>query len=285
MTTDPSGRAALITGCSSGIGKATAIRLAKDGWTVYATARKASALSDLEAQGCRVLALDVTDEDSMRAAVAAVEAAHGAVSVLVNNAGFSQSGAVEAVPMARVRAQFETNVFGPARLIQLVLPAMRRQRTGCIVNLSSMGGKLVFPGGGIYHASKHAVEALSDALRFEVQEFGIKVIVIEPGLIRSRFADAAVSTLDTEPEVGKVYEPFHRAVARATKDSYTEGPLAKLAGTPEDVARVVSRAVAAARPRSRYTVTPSATVLLFLRRLLSDRLWDRFVGGTYPRPR
>src|SRR5262249_43914875 len=184
-----------ITGCSSGIGRATAIRLAKAGMPVFATARKRESIADLEQQGCQTLSLDVTSEASMSAAVLAVEKAHGAVGVLVNNAGYSQSGAIEAVPLDRVRAQFETNVFGLVRLIQLVLPKMREQGYGRIVNLSSMGGKLVFPGGGFYHATKYAVEALSDALRFEVRGFGIRVILIEPGLIKSGFGDAAAGEL------------------------------------------------------------------------------------------
>src|SRR5438105_9793939 len=153
-------RAVLITGCSSGIGRATAERLARNGCTVYATARKPESIADLEGAGCRLLALDVTDEDSMAAAVRQVEEAEGAVGVLVNNAGYSQSGPVEEVPLEDVRRQFETNVFGLVRLCQLALPGMRRQGWGRIVNVSSMGGKLVFPGGGFYHGTKHAVEAI-----------------------------------------------------------------------------------------------------------------------------
>src|SRR5947209_10319616 len=186
--------AVLITGCSTGIGRATAERLARSGRTVYATARRLDSIADLEREGCRTLALDVTDEQSMRAAVAAVEEAEGAVGALVNNAGYSQSGAVEDVPMEQVRRQFETNVFGLIRMCQLVLPGMRRRGSGRIVNLSSMGGKLVFPGGGVYHATKHAVEAISDALRFEVRGFGIGVSIVEPGLIKTEFGHAAVSS-------------------------------------------------------------------------------------------
>ena len=174
-------KAVLITGCSSGIGRATAELMAARGHRVYATARKLEAIADLADRGCRTLALDVTDEQSMRSAVAAVEEAEGAVGVLVNNAGYSQSGAVETLDLDDVRRQFETNVFGLIRMCQLVLPGMRRQRSGRIMNLSSMGGKLTFPGGGAYHATKHAVEAISDALRFEVKGFGVDVVVIEPG--------------------------------------------------------------------------------------------------------
>ena len=162
-------RAVLVTGCSSGIGAATAARLATGGWTVYATARRPETLAELEAKGCRTLALDVVDEESRRAAVDAVVEAEGAVGVLVNNAGYSQSGAVESVPDERVRAQFDTNVFAPLALCRLVLPGMREQGWGKIVNVSSMGGRFTFPGGGLYHATKYSIEALSDALRFEVQ--------------------------------------------------------------------------------------------------------------------
>ena len=163
--------AVLITGCSTGIGLATAERLAGE-FTVYASARKVETLRELETKGCRALHLDVTDEDSMHAAVEQVEADCGSVGALVNNAGYSQSGALETLSIESVRAQFETNVFGLLRLSQLVLPGMRRAGGGRIVNIGSMGGKLTFPGGGVYHATKHAVEALSDAMRFEVQGFG-----------------------------------------------------------------------------------------------------------------
>jgi NAD(P)-dependent dehydrogenase (short-subunit alcohol dehydrogenase family) len=277
-------RAVLITGCSSGIGKATALRLARAGWTVYATARRRADLSALEAAGCHTLALDVNDAASMAAAVATVEAAHGAVGVLINNAGYSQSGACEAVPIARVRAQFETNVFGPIQLAQLVLPKMRAQGWGKIVNLSSMGGKLVFPGGGFYHATKYAIEAVSDALRFEVRGFGVDVIVVEPGLIRSGFSDAAVSSMHMRPEVGATYDGFHAAVAKATKESYETGPLARLAGEPDDVARAIERAISRRRPRARYRVTWSATLLLAQRRWSSDRAWDWFLRRNFPSP-
>ncbi len=276
-------RVVMVTGCSSGIGRATALHLAGLGWEVFATARRREAILDLEAFGCRTLRLDVTDERSMCDAVCAVEEAEGAVGVLVNNAGYSQSGAVEAVPLDRVRAQFETNLFGAIRLAQLVLPGMRAQRWGRIVNVSSMGGRLVFPGGGIYHASKYALEAVSDALRFEVQAFGIGVVVVEPGLIRTRFCDAAVDTMTCVADESP-YAAFHDAVARATKESYAKGLFARLAGAPEDVARTIARALAARRPRARYTVAPSAKLLIAQRRVLPDRAWDRLLRTTYPVP-
>jgi NAD(P)-dependent dehydrogenase (short-subunit alcohol dehydrogenase family) len=274
-------RAVLITGCSSGIGHATAAHLSAQGWTVYATARRRQALAELEARGCRTLSLDVTDEESMRAAVRAVEEAEGGVGVLVNNAGYSQSGAVESVPLDRVRAQFETNVFGLVRMCQLVLPGMREQRWGRIVNLSSMGGRFTFPGGGVYHATKHAVEALSDALRFEVAGFGVKVIVIEPGLIRTSFSDTAVAGIE---QPAGPYADFNAAVARSTAGAYEKGPLAKLGGPPEAVAERIADALSARRPRARYTVTPSARFMIGQHALLRDRGWDALMRTQFPRP-
>src|SRR3954454_1751672 len=232
-------RAVLITGCSSGIGRATAAHLSAKGGTVYATARRREALAELEARGCRTLSLDVTDEQSMSAAVKAVEEAEGAVGVLVNNAGYSQSGAVESVPMDAIRKQFETNVFGLVRMCQLVLPGMRDQRWGRIVNLSSMGGRLVFPGGGYYHATKFAVEALSDALRFEVKGFGIGVTLIEPGLIKTEFGNVAVGSLDPAANDGP-YAHFNNAVGATTAGAYdTGGGLARFGAGPEAVAKAI----------------------------------------------
>jgi NAD(P)-dependent dehydrogenase (short-subunit alcohol dehydrogenase family) len=276
-------KAVLITGCSTGIGRATAERLAAAGLTVYASARRPESIEDLKERGCRTLSLDVTDEGSMRAAVAAVEDAEGAVGTLVNNAGYSQSGAVESVSLEDARRQFETNVFGLLRMCQLVLPGMRRQRHGRIVNLSSMGGKLTFPGGGIYHATKHAVEAISDAMRFEVRGFGVDVVVVEPGLIRTDFAETAVGSITAGTEQDGPYAAFNSAVAAATAGAY-QGPLGRLGGGPEVVARTIERAISAKRPRTRYPVTASARLLLAQRALLPDRLWDAAVGTSFPRP-
>jgi NAD(P)-dependent dehydrogenase (short-subunit alcohol dehydrogenase family) len=281
---DPS-RAVLVTGCSSGIGAATAARLAASGWTVYATARRAETLAELEATGCRILELDVVDDASRRAAVDAVVAAEGAVGVLVNNAGYSQSGAVESVPDERVRAQFETNVFAPLALCRLVLPGMREQGWGKIVNVSSMGGRFTFPGGGLYHASKHALEAVSDALRFEVRGFGVDVILVEPGLIRTGFSEVIARDLGDSTSVDGFYTEFNRAVSEASVRSYEQGFLARLGGPPEAVAERIEQALEARRPRARYTVTASARVLLTLRSLLPDAAWDRMLRSSFPTPR
>jgi NAD(P)-dependent dehydrogenase (short-subunit alcohol dehydrogenase family) len=277
------GKAVLITGCSSGIGRATAMRLQNAGWLVYATARKPAAIEDLARAGCRTLALDVSDEASMVRAVAEVEAECGAIAALVNNAGYSQSGAIEETPIALIRRQFETNFFGLARLTQLVLPGMRRAGRGRIVNLGSMGGTLVFPGGGYYHATKYALEAFSDALRFEVSGFGIDVILIQPGLIRTRFAEAAVSNLPAQA-ADSPYRALMAKVLQATRDAYATGLAAKLSGSPDDVARTIEQALAAGRPKTRYRVSASAWAFMWQRTLLGDRGWDGFLARHYPRP-
>jgi NAD(P)-dependent dehydrogenase (short-subunit alcohol dehydrogenase family) len=284
-------KAVLITGCSSGIGRATARRLAAGGWTVYATARRLESIADLEAAGCRTLALDVTDEDSMVAAVRAIEETHGAVGVLINNAGYSQSGAIETVPLEAVRRQFETNVFGLARLTQLVLPKMRDQRWGKIVMLGSMGGKLVFPGGGWYHATKHALEAVSDALRFEVRGFGIDVILLEPGLITTEFGNAAVASMsevdETAPATaagGDPYAKFNATVGTATQGAYT-GPLRLLGAGPDRVAKAIEKSLRKRRPPTRVKITPSAKLSIPSRRLMPDRAWDALMRAQFPPPK
>jgi NAD(P)-dependent dehydrogenase (short-subunit alcohol dehydrogenase family) len=277
-------QAVLITGCSSGIGRATAERLAARGWTVYATARRVEKIADLEARGCRVLALDVTDEDSMQAAVRTVRDEHGAVGALVNNAGYSQSGAIEEVPLAEVRRQFETNVFGLVRMCQLVLPGMRAQAHGRIVNVSSMGANFTFPGGGFYHATKYAVEAISDALRFEVKGFGIDVVIVQPGIIRSGFADAATHAMGESVPPAGPYAAFNARVAGATQGVYEHGALARLGGAPETVARTIERAISARSPKIRYRVTPSARLLIGQRALMTDGMWDRFLATQFPHP-
>jgi NAD(P)-dependent dehydrogenase (short-subunit alcohol dehydrogenase family) len=275
-------RPVLITGCSTGIGRATAGRLADDGWNVHATARRSESIEDLAKRGCKTHALDVTDEGSMEKAVEEI-AEDGPIGALINNAGYSQSGAIETVPMESVRRQFETNVFGLMRMCQLVLPGMRAAGSGRIVNLSSMGGKLTFPGGGVYHATKHAVEALSDALRFEVQEFGIEVVIIEPGLIITEFGETALGSINDVTEHGP-YARFNAEVGRVTANAYT-GSMARFGAGPEAVAAKISRALTAGRPATRYKVTPSARLIMGMRRAMTDRMWDRFVRSQYPPPR
>jgi NADP-dependent 3-hydroxy acid dehydrogenase YdfG len=301
---DAPSKAVLITGCSSGIGEATARRLAGHGWSVYASARRLESIDHLADAGCKLLQLDVCDEQSMRTAVETIEREHGAVGVLVNNAGYSQGGPIEQVPLEAVRRQFETNVFGLIALTQLVLPAMRNQHWGKVVNIGSMGGKLTLPGGGLYHATKHSLEAISDALRFEVRGFGVDVVLIEPGLITTEFGKTAAATVneagpngtapspqdgdssDTETtEAGAdPYKKFNTKLAAMTKEVY-EGPMRHLGGGPDVVAKAIEKAISRRRAPSRMLLTPSARLTVLQRKLLPDRLWDAMLRTQMPEPR
>jgi NADP-dependent 3-hydroxy acid dehydrogenase YdfG len=276
-------KAVLITGCSSGIGEATARRLAAGGWTVYASARRPESIEHLKDAGCRTLALDVIDEGSMRAAVREVEHAEGAVGVLVNNAGYSQGGAIEQVPLEAARRQFETNVFGPIALTQMVLPGMRSQRWGKIVNIGSMGGRLTFPGGGLYHATKYSLEAISDALRFEVKGFGVDVVLIEPGLIVTEFAATAVANAGEATGDGP-YAEFDAKLAALTTGVY-EGPMRHLGGGPDAVAKAIEKAISRRRAPTRVPVTPSAHLSILQRKFTPDRVWDAAMRVQFPQPR
>jgi len=288
----------LITGCSSGIGRAAALSLHHAGFTVYATARRPETLADLSARGLRTLALDVTDEESMAMAVAAVEADAGAVGVLINNAGYGLYGPVEQLPMAEIRRQFETNFFGLVRLTQLVLPGMRRRGRGRILNVSSMGGRITLPGGAFYHASKYAVEALSDALRMEVAQFGIDVVLIEPGPVKTPWNDVAAGSLSTAaapaagpaaagagtPADGDAYREYKAAVG-ASFGRVQAGLFGRLGSTPEDIAKVITQAVTAQRPRARYLINPVAKSLVAMNRVLPARVYDSMLRRQYGLPR
>ena len=274
MTTNPTTGPILVTGCSSGIGKAAADLLVKAGHVVYATARRPETLTDLEGAGARTLALDVTSEDSMQAAVKTIEAEHGRVGVLVNNAGYGEYGTVEETDLDKVRTMFETNVFGLARLTQLVLPAMRNAGAGRVINIGSMGGRITFPVGGYYHATKYAVEAITDALRNEVRAFGIKVVLVEPGLIRTQFGDTALSSDAHVPTDNSPYAALLAASASSTTGGY-DNPM--LATGPETVAGTILKAVESRRPKSRYVVTPAARAMITARTLGGDRVWDSIV--------
>ena len=288
----------LITGCSSGIGRAAAISLNDAGFPVYATARNVDALTSLAGRGIHTLALDVTDEASMTQAVAAVEDAEGWTGVLINNAGYGLYGPVEQQPMTEIRRQFETNVFGPVRLIQLVLPGMRGRGRGRILNVSSMGGRATLPGGAFYHASKYAIEALSDALRMEVAQFGIDVVLIEPGPVNTPWNDVAAASLSTAvpgadhvgPDVvggGRAdddpYAAYKAAVAASFVTAHS-GPLARLGSTADDIAAVITRAATARRPRSRYLINPVARSVVTLNRLLPARAYDAVLRRQYKLP-
>lgn len=223
----------------------------------------------------------------MVSAVKQIEVEHGAVDVLVNNAGYALQAPVEEAAMADIRKQFETNVFGLVRLTQLVLPAMRARRSGRIINLSSMGGRFTFPGGAFYHASKHAVEAISDALRLEVAPFGVRVSIIEPGPVLTDFATAALDTMDTLDDEGEAasgpYDDFKRRLAESYHDAYSGGST-KLASSSESVAKTILKAATVRRPRPRYVVGPIAHALINSRRMLPDRAFDFLLRSQWPTP-
>ena len=272
-------KVALVTGASSGIGKATATALVFAGYITYATARRVEALSALEELGCRVLQLDVTDDASMVAAVHAVETEHGAVSVLVNNAGYGEMGPLEELAMVDVRREFETNVFGLLRMCQLVLPGMRQQGYGRIVNIGSVGGLFTAPGAGAYHASKYAVESFSDALRYEVQPFGVDVVLIEPTGVRTPYVEKSIATIP-QTRSDSPYAVFNKNLDTVIQQMFSSSAFGILA--PQDVARVVVKAVQAPHPRTRYKVGLVAHILPLVRRLLPDRRWDALMRLQFP---
>lgn len=270
----------LITGASSGIGAATAARFAEVGWITYATARRPERLASLAASPIRWLQLDVTDERSMVAAVEQIESAHGAIDVLVNNAGFGLNGPMEELALEDVRRQFETNVFGLLRMCQLVLPGMRRRGSGRIINVGSIGGTFTAPGAGAYHASKWAVESLTDALRYEVQTFGIDVVLIQPTGVYTEFDKKLAQAM---PETGMTspYAAFKANHMMVTQRMFSGRNTAGIVRA-DDVANVIVRAAATPQPRTRYKVGLSAHVYSALRRMVSDRMWDRIMAMQFP---
>ena len=265
-------KVALVTGASSGIGAATAGKLAGLGYTVYGAARRVDRMSQLRAAGVHVLAMDVTDAESAQAGVKQLLAETGRIDVLVNNAGYGSYGAIEDVPTAEATAQFDVNVFGAARLIQLVLPQMRAQHTGRIINISSMGGKIYTPLGGWYHATKFALEALSDCLRLEVAQFGIEVVLIEPGGIKTEWGAIAADKLRAVSGAGA-----YARQANAMADSLTSARMERMSSGPDVVADAIGRAVAARRPKTRYAVGSGARPLIFARQALPDRAFDGLI--------
>ena len=264
-------KVALVTGASSGIGEETARALIAAGYVVYAAARRLDRMKALETAGARLLSLDLTNDSSIVAAAKRLHDEGGRIDVLVNNAGYGSYGAVEDVPMEEARRQFEVNLFGAARLIQLLLPMMRVQKSGKIVNVSSMGGKFGEPFGAWYHATKFALEGFSDSLRMELTPFGIDVIVIQPGGIKTEWGGIAADTL-LEASGARAYAPYARRHARLISEGGE-----RLGSPPNVIANAIRRSVAARRPRTRYAVGGGARPMLCIRKLLSDRMFDRLL--------
>ena len=259
---------AIVTGASAGMGKAIVRLLLADGWTVYGGARRVDQMADLTALGAKVLQLDVTEEASMTNFVNSVVSAEGRIDALVNNAGYGSYGAVEDVPLSEARRQFDVNTFGLMRMSQLVLPAMRKQHSGRIINITSMGGRIWSPFGAWYHATKHAVEVLSDVMDFEVRPFGVRVIVVQPGGVATEWGGIAADHLRASLN-GSAYR--ERGTLTADVLQHSKG------ASPEVIARVVTRALSAANPRRRYAAPFDAKALIFLRWLLPEGAWAKLI--------
>jgi short-subunit dehydrogenase len=272
-----SNKVAIVTGASSGIGEATATRLDGLGFTVYAAARRLERMKPLADVGIRTVAVDVTDDVSLIAFVDRVIAESGRIDVLVNNAGYGSYGALEDVPMSEARRQFDVNIFALARLTQLVLPHMRAQHNGYVVNISSIGGKVTEPLGGWYHATKFAVEGLSDSIRMELKPHGVKVVLIEPGSIATEWGGIAAESV-LEASGHGAYAKQAEAVARVLAPKPGRGPGGS---SPDGVAKAIAKAVTSRRPRTRYAVGLGGKPITYGRRVLSDRALDRLISWLY----
>jgi len=266
------GKTALVTGASSGIGFKTVLALLAEGATVYAAARRVERMADLASKGARTIAMDVTDEASTVAAAEKIRAETGRIDILVNNAGYGSYGAIEDVPLEEGRRQFDVNVFALARLTQLVLPGMRERHWGKIVNISSMGGRMYTPFGGWYHATKYAVEALSDCLRLETSAFGVDVILVEPGGIKTDWGAIAAENL-RKTSGGGAYGAAAEKTASSLSRMYGGSALTP----PDTIAATILRAVTAKRPKARYLVGYMAKPAVFLRIVLGDRAFDKII--------
>jgi NADP-dependent 3-hydroxy acid dehydrogenase YdfG len=272
MTNHKNAQIMLITGSNSGIGNATAKKAVNAGFITFGGARRKEAFDTIKSVGAIPILLDVTSKQSMQDAIQLIEAKYGAIDVLINNAGYGQMGPIEEVTLDEWRRQFNTNVFGVIRMTQLVIPAMRQQHRGTIINISSAGGEFTFPLAGAYHATKYAIESISDALRFELKPFGIRVAVIQPGAVSTPLATATAESI--QATVDSPYQSLINAFRRTSQQ--TVGYIA-----PEQVARIIIKAAQASQPRTRYKVGMMARMMPTMRQVLSDGLWDRMVRRFY----
>lgn len=265
-------KVALVTGASSGIGKSTVTQLLNDGYIVYGAARRLEKMTDLNAAGAHILSMDVTDDKSMVDGINTIIAQQGRLDILVNNAGYGSYGAVEDVSIEEAKRQFEVNIFGVARLTQLVLPYMRANQFGKIVNISSIGGKIYTPLGAWYHGTKHALEGFSDCLRLETKSFGIDVIIIEPGAIKTEWGDIALDNMRQTSGKG-AYKGVVSGTIKMFQNSYKKGS----SSSPDVIASAISKALKAKKPKTRYAAGANAKPIIFLRWLLSDKIFDRVI--------
>lgn len=264
---------ALVTGASSGIGAATAIRLKNSGFTVYGAARRVEKMKKLEKEGIHIIKLDITNDDSIMCCCNIILKKHGKLDLLVNNAGYGSYGAMEDVPIEEAKKQFEVNVFGLARLTQLFLPSMRKQMSGRIINVSSVGGKYGCPHGVWYQGSKFAVEGLSDSLRMELKQFNIDVVIIEPGAIKTEWFDIACNKL--------IETSGHTAYGKnAKKHAAALKKYQNIASEPDVTAKGIYKAATVKRPKIRYAIGKGASAAIFMKNILPDRLMDKVMMYT-----
>ena len=268
-------KVALVTGASSGIGKAIAKQLIEDGLVVYVAARRVEKMQDLESLGAMVLKMDITQEEDVKNVVEKIAKNHNSIDVLINNAGYGMYGAMEDTTIEDARKQFEVNLFGLANLTKSVLPGMRAKKSGKIINISSMGGKIYTPLGAWYHATKHALEGWSDCLRLELSPFNIDVVIVEPGVIKTEFGDVMLAPM-MERSGNSAYGEIAHKLEQRMKESYEQG----FASDPEVIAKVVSQAVKAKKPKTRYAAGQFAKPLMFLRKWLGDRAFDTIIRAS-----
>jgi len=266
LKNEANNKVALITGASSGMGKDFSLRLLDEGYIVYGVARRIERMSDIEGAGGHTIKLDITDDSSIVATVDQIIKEQGRIDVLINNAGYGSYGAIEDVPIEEAKRQFEVNIFGLARLTQLVLPHMRKNNFGKIINISSIGGKIYSPIGGWYHATKHALEGLSDCLRFETKQFGIDVIIIEPGGIESEWGGIALNAA-MERSGSTAYSETAKGFKKISETF-------KKQASPKVISDLVMKALRAKKPKTRYSAGTAAKPMLFMRKILSDRMFD-----------
>lgn len=266
----------LISGASSGMGKAAALKLIEDGHIVYGAARRIEKMQDIVEAGGHALKLDITDINSIKQVVQQIKDEQGRIDILFNNAGYAVYGAVEDVSIDDARHQFEVNLFGLAALTQEVLPLMREQKSGRIINTTSMGGKIYTPLGAWYHATKHALEGWSDCLRLELKEFNIDVVIIEPGIIRTEFADVLFEPL-LERSKNSAYKSLIEKMVKATKETYDKGQ----GSSPDVIVNLVRKAINAKKPKTRYVAGAMARELMFIRQYFGDRIYDKLIMSQF----
>lgn len=269
---DNQSKVVLITGASSGIGFAAAQQLAQASYVVYGAARRVEKITELEKYGVHAIKLDVTDEQSCKQAVQTIIDEQGRIDVLINNAGYGSYGAIEDVLLDEARRQFDVNLFGVAALVKEAMPYMRQQQSGTIINISSVAGRMVTFMGGWYHATKYALEAFSDALRMEADAFGINIVIIEPGGIKTPWADIAADHLEESSQNG-AYREAAQQTAQTIRNLYASNAVS----SPGVVVNAIVKAVGSPHPKPRYLIGSGAKPLAFLHAVLPTRVFDRFI--------